>query len=159
MIRLRVVGTPATKGSMQVLPRRKFPFLVRTFRDLLSSVIVTSASGHALKAWEKAIREAGHQAAAGRQPFDGAIELTAVFTFLRPKSVSEKKRPECTVKPDLDKLLRGILDPLSGVVYVDDAQIIASHISKRYGDVPGVEITVQPAVAADSLFARRDRAS
>lgn len=151
-IRLRVIGTPITKGSMQVLPRRKFPFSVRTFGELLGSVIVTSASTHALKAWEKAVRAAAHQAAAGRAPFDGPVELTAIFSFLRPKSVSEKKRPEHTVKPDLDKLLRGILDPLSGVVYVDDAQIIRVQVGKQYAEVPGVEITIQPAAAAESLF-------
>lgn len=139
---------------MQVLPRRKFPFYVRTFGELVGSVIVTSASTHALKAWEKAVREAGHQAAAGREPFAGPVDLIAVFSFLRPKSVKESKRPEHTVKPDLDKLLRGILDPLSGVVYVDDSQIIATHVSKRYAETPGVEITIQPA-ATSSLFEKK----
>lgn len=140
MIRLRVIGTPATKGSMRAFmrPGMRFP-------------VVTSASGHALKAWEKAVREAAHQAAAGRAPYDGPVQLTAVFTVLRPASISVKKRPACTVKPDLDKLLRGVLDPLSGVVYVDDAQIISAQITKRYGAVPGAEITIQPAVT-DNLF-------
>lgn len=151
-IRLSIVGIPQPKGSMQVLPRRKFPFFVRSFKDLLTSVIVTSDNPHPLKAWEKAVREAAEMAAIGRAPFEGPIELTAVFSFERPKSV---KREFPSVRPDGSKLLRGIEDPLSGLIYIDDAQIVASHVYKRYATVPGVEITIQPAVG-DSLFDRKD---
>lgn len=155
MIRLHIHGTPATKGSMQVFVRRKFPFFVRSFGELIASIIVTSVSTHALKSWEKAVKHAALQAVEGREPFDGAVEMGVTFTFMRPASVSEKKRPDHIVRPDLDKLLRGVLDPLSGVVFRDDAQIIRfTTLEKRYGEVPGVELTIQPAVVADSLFGK-----
>ena len=43
---------------------------------------------------------------------------------------------------DLDKQMRSILDVMTGVVYVDDSQVVDSCLSKRYGDEPGVKITI-----------------
>ncbi len=49
-----------------------------------------------------------------------------------------------TVKPDLDKLVRAIMDSLSSVVWRDDAQVAQVRATKLYDDIGrlGVEITV-----------------
>ena len=47
------------------------------------------------------------------------------------------------VKPDLDKLIRAVLDGLTGVAYVDDAQVTLISASKSYGSVEGVWITIE----------------
>jgi Holliday junction resolvase RusA-like endonuclease len=64
------------------------------------------------------------------------------FTFVRPKSVKESKRPHHVVKPDCDKLARGIFDALTGSVWADDAQCVYFTARKRYGATESVQITV-----------------
>jgi crossover junction endodeoxyribonuclease RusA len=71
-----------------------------------------------------------------------AVKISLHFVFLRPESVKAHKRPYPVVKPDIDKLMRAVLDSLTGVVYVDDSQVVeAAKITKRYG--PQESVTVQ----------------
>ena len=65
------------------------------------------------------------------------------FAFLRPKSVSKKKRPYVTVKPDVDKLARAVLDAMTGVVFRDDAQVVKLEVEKQYSAMAGVGIAVR----------------
>jgi Holliday junction resolvase RusA-like endonuclease len=46
--------------------------------------------------------------------------------------VSERWRPDHTVKPDLDKLLRSLKDALTRILWRDDAQVVSVCISKAY---------------------------
>ena len=77
-------------------------------------------------------------------PMDGALCVELNFALLRPKSVSEKRRPHPTVMPDLDKLVRAVLDALTGIVIVDDALVVDLHATKEYSDEAGVSIFVRP---------------
>ena len=70
----------------------------------------------------------------------GAVALSLVFYFKRPKSAPNHKR--VTVKPDLDKLCRAIGDALSKICYNDDAQIVELRARKFYSDDERCEITV-----------------
>jgi Holliday junction resolvase RusA-like endonuclease len=79
---------------------------------------------------------AGAEMAGKHVPVAMAVE----FTFLKPPSVT-KKRTEMTVRPDIDKCLRSCLDACTGVVWLDDAQVIAIASRKRYGPVEGVSIS------------------
>jgi Holliday junction resolvase RusA-like endonuclease len=46
-----------------------------------------------------------------------------------------------TTKPDLDKLARAVLDALTGVYYLDDAQVVSLDLQKAYTHgAPGVYI-------------------
>jgi len=48
-------------------------------------------------------------------------------------------------RPDLDKLLRGLLDALQGVLVRDDAQIVSIEACKRFaseGESPGVIVEI-----------------
>lgn len=47
-------------------------------------------------------------------------------------------------KPDLDKLVRCVLDALTGVAWHDDSQVFEVHAKKIYRDQPGVLITLEP---------------
>ncbi len=73
---------------------------------------------------------------------DTAIKLNVEFRLLRPKSVSVKKRPEPTTRPDLDNLIKAVKDALNGVLWRDDSQIIELEAKKVYDNPPGVDITV-----------------
>lgn len=59
--------------------------------------------------------------------------------------------------PDVDKLIRGVLDALTNVVYGDDGQIVRAVGTKRYGEPARAEIRVtryaverEPAPAPDA---------
>lgn len=88
------------------------------------------------------IQELYHDA--GGQKIDGAVEMMITFSFIRPKSVSQKKRPEMTVKPDLDKLTRAVLDALTHHAYDDDSQVVWLHVNKTYGIEEYISIDVRP---------------
>jgi hypothetical protein len=58
------------------------------------------------------------------------------------------------MRPDVLKLARAIEDAITGVIWVDDSQIIDEHLYKRWGDPARVEVTIEPASEVQSnLFA------
>jgi Holliday junction resolvase RusA-like endonuclease len=46
------------------------------------------------------------------------------------------------VKPDLDNVVKAVLDALNGVVYLDDAQVVNLVATKRYATEPRVEVYI-----------------
>lgn len=73
------------------------------------------------------------------KPLEGALCVTLIFTFKKPKSV---KRELMTVKPDLDNLIK-FCDALNGVFWVDDNQIIEIHARKEYGEKSQIKVTIE----------------
>ena len=76
------------------------------------------------------------------EPTGEPVALSCTFVLPVPASWSKTKRQAavsgdiCHVtKPDLDNLIKGLKDPLSGVIWVDDRQVIEYRepIAKRYG--------------------------
>lgn len=65
-------------------------------------------------------------------PMVGPVEVKATFYLERPKTV---KRDSPSVRPDVDKLLRALLDALtqSGVIG-DDAQVCRVYADKTYAE-------------------------
>lgn len=74
--------------------------------------------------------------------FEGPVEVLIVFTFVRPKSVSVKKRPFHTVKPDLDNLCKTVFDAATGILWRDDTQVVNLQASKQYGDRNEIMIVI-----------------
>jgi len=72
-------------------------------------------------------------------PLLGALQITAIFTFKRPKTV---RRRYHTVRPDCDNLLKGLLDALNGVLYKDDCQVVECYGIKEYGNEDQISIIV-----------------
>jgi len=70
----------------------------------------------------------------------GPVHVTANFYFAKPKSA--KKRTDVTVKPDVDKLARGLLDAMTGILFADDAQVVSLHVRKFYDLPERTEIAV-----------------
>ena len=122
-----VKGTPQPKGSARAFVRN-------------GRAIVT-ADNPAVASWEQTIRfvlqDWPHEL------LSGPVALDVTFTMVRPPSVSAKRRPEPTVKPDLSKLLRAAEDALTGIVYVDDAQVTEALVRKVYGEAPGMACEVR----------------
>lgn len=120
-----VAGTPVPQGSHAV-----------------------SRSGHIyesnknLNPWRKTVTKAAVDALAGRDGFDEAVYVLLDFWLPRPRTV---KRVLPTVKPDVDKLTRAVLDALTAAhAWTDDALVLTCHAQKRYADdAPGVDIKIR----------------
>ena len=73
---------------------------------------------------------------------EGPIELVCLFRLPHPKTV-KRDYPIGRYEGDLDKLMRGIMDCMTGIVYVDDVQVYKINTIKAYTeDTPSVVITV-----------------
>lgn len=131
-----VSGQPVPKGSFRAFAHRT-----------TGQIIVQSQSRGSLKAWETLIGFTARESM--RRPADGPIILSLAFTLRLPKSRDTRPR-----RPDLDKLVRAVLDGLTGVAYHDDAQVISLAATKEYGGSPGVKIIL---VTADERLEQSDR--
>ena len=59
------------------------------------------------------------------------VQLGTSFIMRRPRN---RRGRDCDVKPDGDKLHRAVGDALTGILYRDDAQIVAGSYRKWYQD-------------------------
>jgi crossover junction endodeoxyribonuclease RusA len=108
--------------------------------------MVESSKG--LTEWRWRIGLAANQIRHNNPLFKDAVRVTAVFVMPRPKAMqASTPTPPHTGTPDLDKLVRGVLDALTGTLLVDDALVVdLGGTRKRYAEPaeqPGVEITVE----------------
>ena len=76
----------------------------------------------------------------GFKPIASAVRVELDFIMSKPKSA---KRMFPSVKPDLDKLVRAVLDGLTGVAYEDDSQVVFIKATKTYGETQGVWIKIE----------------
>jgi Holliday junction resolvase RusA-like endonuclease len=105
-----------------------------------SRAVVVDVNPESLGAWRSAVALAAAEAAAGKT-ISGAIEVSATFYLKQPLSV---KRAYPSVRPDVDKLLRSLLDGLTGSgIWHDDSQVVDVFLRERYGDRPGADISVR----------------
>jgi crossover junction endodeoxyribonuclease RusA len=81
------------------------------------------------------------------EPTRAGVVLSLRFVFVRPKShlrANGEPRPSAprtpASRPDLDKLLRAVLDACTGLVYVDDGQVVGVNAGKEYGNAGGLEL-------------------
>lgn len=119
MIIFNVDGQPVPQGSMKVI-----------------NGYVIHSQGSALAAWRSAIALSAK--AAGAKPHTEPVEIDLVFRMARPRTVT---RSEPSVAPDLDKLVRAVLDALTAVAYRDDGQVTRITATKEYG-TPGLSVKV-----------------
>jgi crossover junction endodeoxyribonuclease RusA len=128
--RFRVRGVPVAKGSMRALMIRGRPALTSTARNL--------------KEWENVIRFQVQEWQGA--PLECPVTLMLAFNLPRPKSLPKRAwaYAKPTKRPDLDKLVRAVIDALTGVVYRDDAQVTTIAASKHYAtDFVGLEAEVR----------------
>lgn len=158
MIAFTVRGIPAPQGSKRLLPRGA--------RRGGAPILVESSKR--VPKWRRAVRDEARRAieAAGftRGPSTRAAYVELDFRLPRPKSHylpanSRRAEPELrpdaprhhTGKPDRDKLERAVMDALTGVLWVDDAQVVAGRTTKRWADgaLPGVTVLAREMTEED----------
>jgi Holliday junction resolvase RusA-like endonuclease len=76
------------------------------------------------------------------------ISLSVVFVVQRPKALGGKRHPAGRIpavkRPDLDNLVKGLLDAIKGY-WVDDSQIVSMQLQKHYAakeEKPHIHITI-----------------
>lgn len=120
MISFRVDGTPVPQGSMRVFNGN-----------------IVHSQGAALATWRSAVAIEARKA--GCKPENGSVRLEILFGMPKPKTV---KRSFPSVAPDLDKLIRAVLDALTAIAYLDDGQVVEIGSSKIYAQSPFCEVSV-----------------
>ena len=128
---VRVEGIPAPKGSMKCVGGRG---------KIRHQLVEDHRPGQ--KEWRARVAAAG-DALALPEPLTGPVSVEITFTLPLPKSV----RPETHTWPtqhntgDLDKLVRLILDALTGPVFVDDSSVVEITARKAYPHTPAPDLT------------------
>ena len=124
-----VHGLPQSQGSVKAFVVNGKPILTSTNKNV--------------DGWRKLI-------AMSAQPYartmEGGVMVTATFYLPRPKSLP-KKVSHHTKRPDVDKLLRALLDSFTGIFYKDDSQVCHVNVRKAYADAEtstGVEVRIGP---------------
>ena len=121
MINFFVDGLPVPQGSMKVINGRAIHH-----------------KGSELAAWRSAIALTARSH--GARPLTDPIYIEMKFFMPKPRTV---KRLEPSVAPDLDKLIRAVLDGLTAIAYIDDGQVTEIVAQKAYGERIGVEISLR----------------
>ena len=88
---------------------------------------------------------------AGARPRGGACRVSITAGFAIPTSWPlKKKRAACEGRlahmttPDVDNILKIVLDGLNGVAYADDSQVVEAACRKHYdGEKEGLEVRVE----------------
>jgi Holliday junction resolvase RusA-like endonuclease len=94
-----------------------------------------------LKAWRQRVGATAQPYFS--EPLDEAVTVTMVFHLKKPPSVT---RQLPSAKPDLDKLVRAVLDGLTQIAFPDDSRVTKISAEKRYGTFAGVDIEVTSSV-------------
>lgn len=136
-----VDGEPKPAGS-----KRGF------FIPKLKRVVITDACKGS-KDWKTDVRLEAKRHFSDK-PLECPIALTLNFFVVRPKSHrkgGDLQRPlkdnaprVPVTRPDVLKLTRAVEDALTGIIWVDDSQIVRESLSKNYSDRgPGVWVCIR----------------
>lgn len=100
--------------------------------------------------FEALVADAARAAIGPIDAYAGPVELEAHFALPIPKSWPKRDKLAAAAgtlmpagKPDLDNYLKAIADGMNAIVYRDDSQIVSVRMTKRYGEEPGVAVTVR----------------
>ncbi len=130
-VAFKVMGEPVPQGS------------VRAFVTKSGRPIITHSNRNTTE-WRQRIARVAQDTRPNKWEMDRAILLDIVFLMPRPKSLP-KKIIQDVKRPDLDKLVRAVMDALTGIFYQDDSQVTQLTASKNYtqkDDPPGVVIRI-----------------
>jgi Holliday junction resolvase RusA-like endonuclease len=100
--------------------------------------------------YEKSIHTYAKQAMGSTSPLIGAVAAYLHIGVPIPPSYSKTRQKACieglerpTKKPDIDNIVKAILDGMNGIVYLDDKQVVDLHLTKVYSSKEGIDIMVK----------------
>ena len=123
-ITIYIPGQPQSKGSKKGFFRGG------------RVIIVDQNKKH--KAYEESIKNALNKKIS--EVHLGRVDVDIFFYMKRGKTV---KRKYPITRPDIDKMVRCVLDALTGIVYKDDSQVVSLSAMKTYAaKEPGTYLEV-----------------
>lgn len=99
-------------------------------------------------AYETQIRDAFK--ASGQKQIEGPVRVFIKVYMAIPASAPKCKREAMrlniirpTKKPDIDNVIKVVLDALNGLAYADDKNVVYVGASKWYAEEPSLEIVIE----------------
>lgn len=146
ILEFRVIGVAQQMGSKRAFVPKGW-----------SRPIITDTNKN-LKSWQQLVAEGANHALQQlpndqRELLQDGVRLSVGFYLPRPKSLPRRASAH-TKAPDLDKLVRGIQDALTQVVFRDDSQVCELLAAKHYaaeGQPPFVDIRVESTAGVDRI--------
>ena len=149
-------GTPGPQGSKSYKGSR------RTKAGGMAPILVESSKK--VKPWREAVAEAATAALYRLAPVErlafplaGPLRAEMVFTLQAPQRIPAERFvdgvPYPAAYPDTSKLVRSTEDALTGLIWVDDAQVVVYTLVAKYYpgwgcldslDAPGVVVRIWP---------------
>lgn len=132
-INFTIKGQPHGKGR----PRfRKFGKFVTTYTDAKT----VKAEDYVRKSFKKITKM--------KHPAESPVSIDIDYCMQIPKSLSKKKKESLnntihSKKPDLDNLLKTVLDGLNGYAYRDDSLIYEIKARKYYNKEPKIVVNME----------------
>ena len=134
-IMFTVYGEPVAKGRPRFSTRGKFP---------------VAYTPEKTKTYEAEVGLMAKAAMGATKTLEGALEAFIYVTFPVPASYSKKRTEACLnetekhiKKPDLDNVVKSVIDGMDKVVFNNDSQIMSIHATKVYGEIAKVEVLVR----------------
>jgi len=100
--------------------------------------------------YEKSIQTYAKQAMGSTSPLIGAVAAYFHIGIPIPPSYSKTRQKACieglerpTKKPDIDNIVKAVLDGMNGIVYLDDKQVVDLHLTKVYSETEGIDILIK----------------
>ena len=124
-----VHGVPVPQGSKRALVHRS-----------TGRAVVIEQGGARHRDWRADVKAAARGAMGwGEHPcLTGPVGVSICFTVPKPKSAPKTRRTWPDKRPDLDKLVRAVLDAITGEVIADDAQVVGMILTKTFPGEPDI---------------------
>ncbi len=132
-----VQGVPVTKGSTRPVP-------IRNKAGRIVKIATVASNAGRQDTWAGYVAQAFRDVVDESYPYAGPVEVVCHFVLSNNRSGS--RTPITTGAGDLDKLTRCVWDALTGIVYVDDVQVVTDSNAKRTaqpGEATGAQIYVR----------------
>lgn len=130
-----VVGRVPPKGSAR-------SFALKKGGRYTGKTVTVQQNAEALADWKArcglAARSAGVELLAEAWQVEMCVRVPRPKAHYRGGRLGADLKPTApphpTGKPDADKLLRSLLDALTGIAWPDDSYVVSAHAHKRYGE-------------------------
>lgn len=120
----------------------------------------TTIGGHArmftdskTASYENLVKLAASRALGDRAPLDCPLTVIVTVRMTPAASSSAKKRAAMlsgaiapTKLPDLDNVVKAVLDGCNKVAFRDDALVVSLIARKQYAATPGVDVEISPTI-------------
>lgn len=140
LLSFTIPGQPRGKGRPRISTRGGF---ARAYTDEKTAN------------YEGLIAYAAQQALGQRTMLDGPLTLSVLVRLAPPASASKRTRAAMlegrehpAKKPDLDNIVKAVLDGCNGVAFRDDALVCWINAGKLYAETAGVDVIITEGNAA-----------